>query len=967
MWPKLKPNNGQLEAIKTTEGPVLIIAGPGSGKTFTLVERVIYLITVKGVDPENIVISTFTEKAAAELLTRISNRLLELGVKANLQEMYIGTLHSIFLRLIEEYKEYTSLHKHYRILDSFDQEYMVYKNLNEFLDIEDIELLVSERLSRWPKTQAIAKLINKVSEEDISTESLINSSEIDIHALGLVYDKYLEILKQENALDFSFIQVEMLRLLERNPQVVQSLKEKLKYLMIDEYQDTNTIQEKIIFKLLNNQNNICVVGDDDQGLYRFRGATIRNILEFPQNFQKGTCKEVRININYRSHEGIIDFYNEFMQQYQWTYQGKTFRFDKTIEAGKPSDTSRPGVVKLSTDISREDWFEQVYDTIVELKEKGIVTDNNQIAFLFSSVKNQTRAIPLANYLEERGIPIYSPRSAQYFDRPEVKLLIGAFFYLFPNIWDELEDTKGNYDSIWDYYETCEVEFANKIKEDEALHNDLLRWGAMRGDEHTKMFKNTDYAFSGLFFELLQFPMFSEFLDITLKESVSDQRASYNISIFSQLIVKFEFLEKISVLRPTKLGHNLRSLFNQYFRFLRSGGMEEYQGYDEKAPSGSVSFMTIHQSKGLEFPIVFVDSLYHRPKSQHNELDVRLQQLFSDKPVFEPWDRMKYYDFYRLFYTAFSRPQNLLVLTTHEIREGKAWHSPSKLLEKSFDELPQWNDTMFTKENLVLEKVEAANIKKSYAFTSDILFYENCPLQYKFYKHLEFSAVRQAATLFGSLVHATIEDVHKAVLRGESGKVNTEQIESWFQENYNTLSISNRSYLAEPQLNAALKQVLRYKDKNESQFHRIQEAEVDVSLVKEEFILKGQIDLIKGEDGTVEIIDFKSEKKPDINHPDNRDRIERYRRQLEVYAHLVEEKTGQKVSKMNLYYTGEENGIPTLTFPNNKSSINDTIDTFEKVVSKIESNNYDMSSVNKCDKLCGNCDMRHYCNPKYPKE
>ena len=134
-------NNEQRKAIQQTEGPVLIIAGPGTGKTFTLVKRALYLIVEKGVKPENILIATFTEKAAKELITRISNELIKLNITVNINDLYIGTIHSICLRLIRENIEFTRLRKNYRLLDEFDQKYLIYRDHKAFDDIANIELI----------------------------------------------------------------------------------------------------------------------------------------------------------------------------------------------------------------------------------------------------------------------------------------------------------------------------------------------------------------------------------------------------------------------------------------------------------------------------------------------------------------------------------------------------------------------------------------------------------------------------------------------------------------------------------------------------------------------------------------------------------------------------------------------------------------------------------------------------------
>ena len=193
----------------------------------------------------------------------------------------------------------------------------------------------------------------------------------------------------------------------------------------------------------------------------------------------------------------------------------------------------------------------------------------------------------------------------------------------------------------------------------------------------------------------------------------------------------------------------------------------------------------------------------------------------------------------------------------------------------------------------------------------------------------------------------------------------ENIEGWFYTNYHLLSKQQRAYLHKPQQIALLKQVLKYRDRQSGSWDRIKEAEVDVSLVKEDYILKGTIDLIKGVDGTVELIDFKSGSKPNVNSTEQytRDLMDRYRRQLEVYAHLVEERTDYTVSKMHLYYPKEDSSSPYISFDKNETTISQTIDSFDEVVQKIEEKNFDNSHILKNDKQCSGCDMRFYCNPK----
>ena len=238
-----KANPQQLEAILATDGPVLIIAGPGSGKTFTLVERIVYLITHKGVAPESLLVVTFTDKAARELTTRISNRLAELNIQFNLNEMYLGTFHSICLRLLEDYREFTRLKRSFTLFDQFDQQYFLYQHIKDFRALPDAVLVMGDdQTGRWAQSENLLKWLNKVGEEALDATSLAAAPEPEIRALATCFAKYQELLHEHNSLDFSGIQYEALQLLEKRPEVLAQLRDKLTHLMVDEYQDTNTIQ-----------------------------------------------------------------------------------------------------------------------------------------------------------------------------------------------------------------------------------------------------------------------------------------------------------------------------------------------------------------------------------------------------------------------------------------------------------------------------------------------------------------------------------------------------------------------------------------------------------------------------------------------------------------------------------------------------------------------------------------------------
>lgn len=580
-------NDGQRQAISTTEGPVLITAGPGTGKTYTLVQRAIYLIEERGVKPEDIFIATFTEKAAKELITRITNELASRNITVNVNEMYVGTFHSLCLRIIKDHLEYTRLKKNYRLLDTFDQQYLVFRNIYKFRTISGIENVMPKG-GAWKWAQAICEFSNNLTEEVVDIDAMLSDHDMEISVIAKVVNTYQAMLDEENLMDFSAIQTECYRLLKENKDILEDLRNSIKYIMVDEYQDTNYIQEQTIF-LLGTHENICVVGDDDQGLYRFRGATIRNILEFPSKFDVGKCQIIPLVINYRSDSDIVEFYNKWMittSGSKFKFEWDKFRYDKRIVANETSKIESPCVVKLASKDDEDEWHERVLDFINRLKNSGKIQDYNQLAFLFSSVKHE-RVISLARFLESNHINVYSPRSDMFFRREEVMQALGCMMLMFPNYVKGLENGEYKFldNTHYFYFRDC-IKAANEfVTKPENL--ELKRFIRAHGKGHATLAANssgtTDYTYSGLLYRLFMYKPFSDILDTDIGVGVVDIRPARNLAKLTQIIGKFEYLHNIDVLTGKYIIKNTELLFNMYIKLLFDGGIAEYEDDEEYAP------------------------------------------------------------------------------------------------------------------------------------------------------------------------------------------------------------------------------------------------------------------------------------------------------------------------------------------------------------------------------------------------
>ena len=935
-------NNEQRNAITSINGPELIIAGPGTGKTFTLVKRISYLVLEKQVAPGEIMAVTFTEKAAKELQTRISNEFLDLGTQINLNDMYIGTFHSVCLRLLKEYSDYSDNNKPLRTMDSFEQTYLICRNIESFNSLPNFQMLI-HGTTKWKQAQEICRYVNQIMEELADVDALLSDNDKDMQFLGKITSRYRALLERNGVMDFSSIQSRAYRMLKEHPDVLEKLRDSIRYLMVDEYQDTNYIQEQLVLLIAGNKRNICVVGDDDQGMYRFRGATIRNILEFPTKFSPGECNIIHLNKNYRSEADIIKFYNQWMDNagganlFNWD----KYRYPKQIEAADPYASSDPAVFSCGGTETAEKT--DLLQAIRMLLEKGTITDLNQIACLFRSVKSK-EAAELGKFFEDNGIPVYSPRSDMFFERQEVKQVLGCLMLCFRSYLMDLKTNSFTHsipDSLRDYYKSCLKEASRICKG----NSDLFSFIQKQEGSIRSLNADQEESLLAIFYKLISYDPFSTYLKADLRDNVLKCRAARNLAEISRLLSRFSHLHDMYCITAINRISLPEEMFNVYFRYLYVDGIGEYEDDSEYAPQGCVSFMTIHQSKGLEFPVVIVGSLGNTPRKNHDYLMTSLENRFFHRPPFEPSADIKYFDFWRLYYTAFSRAQNLLILASRE-NTGKAFMP-------YYNQLPHIRD--FHGDS-VFKEIKKISYKRRYSFTSHIAVYDGCPRQYKFYKEYGFAQDRMLHTSIGSLVHATLEDMNRCVIAGCPDQVNEDAIREWFLLNSSQMQEQTGYSLTSTQQEQALQQVISYFHHRKEELGNAWKAEEEINLVLPGYILQGVVDLIECHGETVEIIDFKTGTKPDvIKYPVI---VEHYRKQLEIYAYLVEKKYGKKVSRMHLYYTSVLEGDPLITFECKESDIDQTINEITRTVEKIETKDFCSQVQNKY--ACTFCDMRHFC-------
>lgn len=290
-------NTKQKEAVFQTEGPVLILAGAGSGKTRVLTHRVAYLIEEKGINPWNIMAITFTNKAAGEMRERVDG-LVGFGAES----IWVSTFHSTCVRVLRRYIDRLGFDHNFTIYDSDDQK-TIMKEVCKYLDID----------TKVYKEKMLLNAISKAKDELIGPiQYRLNvQGDYSKEKIAKVYEEYQKRLRSNNALDFDDLIVKTVELFQDNKDVLDYYQERFKYIMVDEYQDTNTAQFQLISILASKYKNLCVVGDDDQSIYKFRGANISNILDFEKVYTKATV--IKLEQNYRSTQTILDAANHVIQ------------------------------------------------------------------------------------------------------------------------------------------------------------------------------------------------------------------------------------------------------------------------------------------------------------------------------------------------------------------------------------------------------------------------------------------------------------------------------------------------------------------------------------------------------------------------------------------------------------------------------------------------------------------------------
>ena len=623
-----KMNPQQKEAILTTEGPLLVMAGAGSGKTRVLTHRIAYLMSEKQVSPYNILAITFTNKAAREMKERVEKLIGERG-----KDVWISTFHSMCVRILRRDIDLIGYDLNFGILDDADQ-LSVIKTVMEDLNLD-------------PKRQSPKYFLSQISnaKNELKTPSDLNK-EFENEDVIRVYEKYQQTLFKNNRVYFDDLLMLTVHLFEKHPEVLSFYQNKFQYIHIDEYQDTNHAQYKIVTLLAEKFRNICVVGDSDQSIYSWRGANIENILSFESDYPDASV--VLLEQNYRSKQMILNAANDVIKNNSgrrdkqlWSDRGE----GEAIEYHRASD----GDVEAN----------YIADKIAYMRRDTY--DYHDFAVLYRT-NSQSRAIEQA--LLRQNIPYRLVGGQSYFKRKEIKDLM-AYLRLICNPDDDLsfvrvvnEPKRGigaaSIDKLSHFAAESELSLMSSIQDAtgvvaKATLNKLMDFKTMIYMLRAQI---EDHSLASFIDLVLSQTGYLEMLEN--ENTIEAGSRIDNLGEFKSMATQFEDVDLDEILAEEESEERADDLptMTKLIILLNDLMLQTDTETEEEANESKVTLMTIHAAKGLEFPVVFICGFEDGIFPLRSAIEQGADDLEEER---------------RLAYVAITRAEDLLFITNAQSR------------------------------------------------------------------------------------------------------------------------------------------------------------------------------------------------------------------------------------------------------------------------------------------------------------
>ena len=628
-------NEQQFAAVTAEPGPQLIIAGAGSGKTRTLTYRVAYLLE-NGIDPRNILLLTFTNKAARQMLDRVAN-LLPIDASG----IWGGTFHSVGNRMLRRHGSALGYNSGFSIMDREDQKDLI-NTVVASAGIDPKEI-------RFPKGDVLAEIFSFVVNTETALEELL--AEKFPYFLPLlekitdVHARYEKKKKATNSVDFDDLLEKTLSMLQKHENIASFYRRQFQFILVDEYQDTNKIQADLIDLLAREHRNVMVVGDDAQSIYSWRGANFQNILEFPKRYPD--AKVFKIEMNYRSVPEILDVANAAIV-------ANVDQFQKNLQPTRESAAAKPAVVALNDGNEQAQFIAQ---RILELRDEDV--DLNEIAVLYRA---HYHALELQLELSRRGIPYQITSGIRFFEQAHIKDVI-SFIRLVANPRDEVAFKRmvkllpgiGNRsaENLWNTWDKS----LNERGEINSWSDRLLPMSvSTKSKKHWTQLANTldEIAPGGQ-------PNPPSEMITSVVEAIYDDYAKVN---FTNYELRREDLNQLAA-----FARQFKDLNEFLSQLALISNVDAEAAPNQAGDKEAVNLSTVHQAKGLEFHTVFViwltDGMFPSSRSMDQRKDLEEER--------------------RLFYVAITRAKDELYLTYPHMRltggYGDVFQRPSRFLKE----------------------------------------------------------------------------------------------------------------------------------------------------------------------------------------------------------------------------------------------------------------------------------------------
>jgi len=928
----MKYTKAQNKAINCVDRNLQIIACAGSGKTQVIAARIIELLRINDVHPRNIIAFTFTDKAAAELKDRIATLVHDaFGSVNGLAEMYVGTIHGWCLEFLQgELFEYLK----YSVIDDVQCRLLVQRNSRKS-GLKEVDLIAGpsqgQKLSRRGQDVKVFMEAMNVAREDH-----INTSRVQKEFVT-AQDAYSNLLDEHHYLDYSGLLVYAAEALldKADParlQAQESIASRLKYLVVDEYQDVNPIQETIVRCLHELGANVCVVGDDDQTIYQWRGSEVKNILNFRNRYDD--VESATLAENFRSSSGVVDSARPIAER------NNPNRLPKSMVAAGHQKYERGDVLALTFDDPQGE-AEWMADRILEMLGIPFVDEPGDsprglswmdCAVLLRTVRKS--ADPIVEAFRRRGIPFVIGGFGNLFDAPEVQAAAISFKYMVQEAGEaDVRQAWKNADLGLNKKDLDKgVEVLNSARQFQKTD----RWAA--------------YNIQRTYLDFLEaVGLREEQIPPTRQGAARGEVVYYNLGKFSQVISDFEQIHFQS--DPQRKYET----FAAWLRYEAPDLYEEGGDAEGFAQPDAVQVMTVHQAKGMEWPVVFVPALQRNrfPSSAGGRGRTKWHILSRDAiPDAERYDG-SIEDERRLFYVALTRSKKYLYCSYAPSASKGHYSKPSQF----FKDLTE-SATVLTKEprrkwprKLKPRPLrETPNVALSF---SELKYFFECPYQFKLRFLYGFNPPLHEALGYGKSIHDALAEVHRRAITGDL--VDRSDAERLIDDHLHTPFAypKLRAQLRAAAIEALDRYLVRHGATLPQTEHSEQQVEIQVS---PGITVSGRVDLIKRLDtDEVSIVDFKSTERAQEEDVT--------RAQLHTYAMGYHELTGADadlIEILNLDEAGENKREVV-----DPDLIKKTQESIQKAGESLRHNK--LPRLKHWGKTCRACDMVSICRKREEKK